>query len=205
MKKFVAICGISGVSLYILSAILGQVLNPGYDPMIRTISMLVYIGAPHKLLFDTLFIISNFLLLFFSVGLFVLLQKSLSVRIGSILLTIAAILQVILFAFLPVQSMYAKMSTVDRIHQNIVNITIVLLIVAIVFLGYGLFKFLNQKRYLVYSISTSILLFLVGLVTSHEVTSRSDFRGLWERIMIGIFLQWIVVTSIQIYNSKKHN
>lgn len=205
MKKFVAICGISGVSLYVLSAILGQVLNPGYDPMVRTISMLVYIGAPHKLIFDILFIISNFLLLSFSIGLFVLLQKSVSAKIGSVLLTIAAILQIVLFAFFPVQSMYAKMSTVDRIHQNIVNIAVILLIVAIVLLGYGLSKLLNQKRYIIYSLSTSLSLFLVGLVTSYEVASRSDFRGLWERIMIGIFLQWIVVTSIQIYNSKKHN
>jgi hypothetical protein len=202
-KRLVSVFGISGVVLYVLTALLGQLIVPGYNPTLRTISMLVYVGAPHKLLFDVLFIASNILLLFFAIGISSLLNRSLVAKIGAFLLSIAAILQIILFLFFPVQSIYDKMSSLDRIHQEIVNVTVVLLIISIIALGYGIFELVNARQYLVYSFTTAISLFVVGLITSHEISSRSEIRGLWERIMIGLFLQWIIATSIKIYHLKR--
>ena len=84
----------------------------------------------------------------------------------------------------------------DTMHIAFSGISVLLMLLA---MGFGAAAL--GKRFRVYSVATIMLLVVLGLLTSLdapklEANQPTPWLGIWERVMIGTFLVWVVVLAI---------
>src|SRR6185503_14229794 len=122
-----------------------------------------------------------------------------SLRIGGVLLIIYGLIG-ILWPFGPMHQrevLAAGGGTLsDTMHIVFTMITIPLMLLA---MGFGAAAF--GKRFRIYSIATILVLLAFGVLTGLDspgvqTNSPTPLLGVWERILIGVYLVWVVVLSI---------
>ena len=75
-QRFLPMCGVIAPVLFVLIAILGGAIRPGYSHMSDTVSELFSPGSPNKPLLDTLHTIYALLLVLFGIGMLRLVRGS---------------------------------------------------------------------------------------------------------------------------------
>ena len=73
--KMLSLCGIVAPVVYIVALVVGNVLDPSYSQMGKTVSELIQRGAPNRDLLNAIFVIYNILLIPFGIGLYLGLKK----------------------------------------------------------------------------------------------------------------------------------
>ena len=196
--KSLALCGILGPIIYILALVIGNILDPSYSQIGKTVSELIEQGAPNRDLLNSIFIVYNILLIPFALGMYYNLKKGWARNVIFIALVINGVLGVAWTLFFPLDVGGKSISMTGQLHL-IVGALVVPLIFALelsfwrsarkdsCWQGYGKF---------------SLIIFAITLVFGFTTVAfvNSDYRGLLERITTGSFLFWVDVLALRLYS-----
>lgn len=201
-KKIYTICGILAPILYLITVIIGGLLRPGYSHTSQAISELVEFQAPNKAFLDSLFLVYNIFMVIFGYGMFknVKIKGRSGIQIGTASLILLGILGLIMTMFFPMDPMNAEATFAGTMHMVLAGFMSLLSILTILFVGQG---FKNDPQFSVirtYSFVTALIVIVSGGVA----VSGGPYLGVYERITIGVFLQWIFFVALKLF-SRQNN
>ncbi|MFL5742766.1 MAG: DUF998 domain-containing protein [Flavisolibacter sp.] len=198
INKDLLACGILSSVLYVMMNIVGPMLYGNYRPVSQTVSELSAIGAPTRALWVALAALYTVLFLAFAWGVQQAGKTNRRLRITGNLLLVYGIIS-LAWPFAPMHQrevLAAGGETIsDSLHIALAMITVPLMLLAIGF-GAGAFG----KRFCIYSISSLVVLCFFGVLTGIDGPKISQnlptpWIGIWERILIAVFLLWISVLA----------
>jgi len=174
-------------------------LYDGFNSASQTVSELSAIDAPTRPLWVILGAFYTLLVTLFGWGVWLSAGNIRPLRTAGVLLIIYGLVG-ILWAFGPMhrrEVLAAGGGTLsDTMHIVFTMITIPLMLLA---MGFGAAAFGKQFR--IYSIASILILVAFGVLTGLDspgvqTNSPTPLLGVWERILIGVYLVWVVVLSI---------
>jgi hypothetical protein len=198
LRKTLLYCGIVAPVLYIITAIVGAALRPDYSHIVNAISELLSNGAPNKAVLDVVFNIYNALLLAFAIGGFIVLKNG--PRPCRIAMGVFIAIQVISFSWglFPMDPMGTEATFAGTMHNVLGGVVAFATIIMPILMGLGLRHLDGFSRYAVYSFITSAIIFVsapTGIILAGQ---GIHVFGLFERITIGSFEAWILVTALNL-------
>jgi hypothetical protein len=197
LEKLLLFCGILSSVLYVFANITCAIQYEGYNSMSQTVSELSAIEAPTRGLWVSMMIPFSLLVIAFALGLISTGSRNRPLRIAGILFLIDALIG---FFWPPMHQrevLAAGGGTwTDTLHVSFTFIHIPLVMVAIGFGGAALGKYFR-----LYSIITLATLVVAGVFTGMQSPNvqknlSTPSIGVWERIIIGVYMLWIVVLAI---------
>jgi len=209
LAKVLLFCGILSSLLYAAMLIFVPMQYEGYSSVTQTISELSAIGAPTRPLWVSLGIVYTLLIAAFGWGIRQSAGGNQSLQIAGGLLTAYGIIG-IAWVFVPMHQrevLAAGGGTMsDTMHLGMGMISSLFMIIS---MGFAAAAF--GKRFRFYTIATIAILLMFGALTgldkpNIEANLPTPLVGVWERIMLGIFMLWAVVFSIVLLRAeKKHS
>lgn len=206
-RKSLLICGIVSSLLYVAMNLFIPIWYDGYSSITQTVSELSAIDAPTRLLWVIPGFLYTLLTAAFGWGVWQSADGNRPLRIVGILLIIYGIVG-IGWPFAPMHQrevLAAGGGTMsDTMHIVYSMFSVAMMMGAI---GFGTVAF--GKGFRLYSIATIIILSFFGYLTSVdaprlEKNLLTPWLGVWERILIGIFLLWIVVLALKVLRLPAH-
>lgn len=197
MKKSFALFGIIAPLSYVLAVIIGGFLLDGYSHMYNSISELTASNVNKIPIIFILFAVYNLSIMIFGFGLYtdVKLSSTIKGRIASLLLIAVGVMGIAMLYFVQ-DPRNIPMSFGGKIHLALAGISSFLTMAVIILTGLC-FKDDNRlKKYALYSFISFGVVFISGGITGMSVANNSPFGGLFERITIGAFMQWIFVIAV---------
>ena len=199
-NKAFAICGIIAPILYLLTAIIGGALSPGYSHISETVSTLLVAGAPNKPLLNTLLITDYVLGILFPIGLHRGINEGKGSKVGPAFLIIVSVLSLFTI-FFPQDPGGEPVTFAGTVH--------VVLLIPMVILSLGAFlafwrRLKNDSLwsgYDRYSLVTFIIAVPLGVVSA--VSLDSPYLGLLQRLSVGVILQWGFVMANKLFRLSK--
>ncbi|OGF44709.1 MAG: hypothetical protein A2231_05135, partial [Candidatus Firestonebacteria bacterium RIFOXYA2_FULL_40_8] len=195
MKIVYAVAGILAPLVYTGFVLAGGFLRPDYAPLSHTISTLVQTDAPNKVILRAGFIFSNICLMLFGYGLFSISRNiRKKYRSWSGLALIGAGITGILIIIFPKDPENIRMTLTGFTHHFFIAILAVFVIVSTLFFEFGENHNKKLRNY-----SKISLYFMLGfaLVTVVAGLTGYYYAGLFERISIAAYLQWVLVIAIK--------
>ena len=196
-QKWFWYAGIAAVIVYIFAVIVGGLLYPGYSHISQDVSQLTSTHSPIRN-FMNIFFFYNILVALFGLGIYRLSSKKLS-RIGGALVITIGLLGLIISWF-PVNTRGTAITFTGVAHIVLVSI-ISLFTVATGFLLWFAYKKTELVQFAKISLLTGVGFLVTGPIAAIYVLS--PYAGLLERITIGIFLLWMMGTSILMLKRKR--
>lgn len=197
MRELYLISGILAPISYLLAVVVGGFLIEGYSHTYNSISELTASNVPKKPILFFLFALYNLSLSIFGIGMYVNLSSSSTKLPG-----IAAIMTIIV-GLLGIAMLYfvqdpreIKMSFNGKMHIIMAGISSVLTMVIIILFGINYKSNLGQSSLGVYSFITFAVIFVTGGIAGVSTAKNTKFGGLFERLTIGAFMQWILVVAL---------
>jgi hypothetical protein len=196
--KTLAFCGILAPIIYILALVIGNILDPSYSQIGKTVSELIEQAAPNRDLLNSIFIVYNILLIPFALGLYYNLKKGWARNVIFIALIINGVLGVAWTLFFPLDVGGKSTSMTGQLHL-IVGALVVPLIFALELSFWRSAR--KDNRWQGYG-KFSLVIFAITLVFGFTTVAfvNSDYRGLLERITTGSFLFWVEVLALRLYS-----
>lgn len=205
-RKFLLVCGILSSLLYIAMLIFVPMQYEGYSSINQTISELSAIGAPTRSLWVPLGIVYTLLIAAFGWGIRLSANQNRRLRIAGTLLAIYGVVG-IGWVFAPMhrrEVIAAGGATIsDTMHLVMGAVSNLFMMVSMGFAATAL-----GKRFRMYSIVTIISLLVFGILTGISAPDVNANRptplvGVWETIMLGVFLLWTAVLAIILLRKEK--
>jgi hypothetical protein len=204
-RKVLLICGILSSILYVAMCIFVPLQYEGYNSASYTISELSAIGAPTRTLWIWPGILYTLLVAAFGYGVWQSATENRWLRVAGVLFTAYGLIG-IAWAFAPMHQrevLAAGGDTLtDTMHIAMAAISSLLMVVSMGFAAATL-----GKGFRLYSIATILILLVFGILTSLETPKveadlPTPMVGVWERILIGVFLLWTIVLTIILLRKK---
>ncbi len=114
--KILALCGILAPIVYITALVVGNILDPSYSQIGKTVSELIQQGTPTRDLLNAIFIIYNILNIPFALGMFYGLRKGWARNLIFVALVINGILGVAWTLFFPLDIGGKSVSLTGQLH-----------------------------------------------------------------------------------------
>lgn len=203
LKKALLICGILSSLLYAAMNIFIPLLWEGYSFTSQTISELSAVDAPTRPVWVPLGIIYALLAAAFGWGVWKSAIGNRPLRIVGILLLSNGIISIFWPPMHQREVLAAGGGTMtDTLHIAFSMVTVLIFMLSI---GFGAAAF--GKRFGLYSIVTILVLTGFGTLTGLDAPRLqanlpTPWVGVWERIMIGIYMLWVVVLAIKLLREK---
>ncbi len=199
-QKLYAICGMLGPIVFNLIWIIAGFIQPGYDHIRNDVSSLMALGAPNKLLFDSMNIASFILEIIFFIGLIMVIKELNGSLSGPTILLAGKILGILVPIFFPLNYGGLPTGFTGMAHLIIVMITGFIALGGMVVMWRGLKKIDDWKVYSLYSLITFILtlVFTMWLV----FVTGSEVMGLVERFVIIINGQYTFVLALKTFKTS---
>ncbi len=196
--KLFALSGILAPVIYVLALVIGNILDPTYSQIGRTVSELIQRGAPNRDLLNALFVVYNLLIIPFAVGLYMSLKKGWTSGIVLASLVIIGLLGVAWTLFFPLDEGGQSVSLTGMLHLIVGGLVVPFTFAFQLAFWRNATKDERWKKYGTFSLVIFVITLVFGLITVAFV--NSDFRGLIERITIGSTLLWIEVLALRLYS-----
>jgi len=194
MKKY-SVTGISAVAIYSLTIIVGGILRPEYTLFVDPASRIFARGLPLSWLIVLFLVISNILIIYLAYG--ILRSSTIKlIRASMIFLIIASIVGCILFVFFPMDPWLGFRTAADIAHNNIVTVMVALIFISMLLLYLGSRNDKRWQKLSNYFLLTTVIYFLASATAGYCLHFLPSLTGTFESLWIIIFLQWIVVMSI---------
>lgn len=190
--------GIAAVVIYLTGITVGGMLYPGYSHITQDVSQLTSTESPIRSFMNLVFWPYNILVALYGYGLYIL-SHSRSARMGSAAIMAIGVLG-LLIAFFPINTRGTEITLVGIIHIVIVSI-VSLLTVLSGFLFYNGFKHTEFHSFAKISLLSGLTFLVTGPIAGFTVTS--PYAGLTERLPIGTFLIWILLSSLNLLAHQK--
>lgn len=206
-KKALLICGILSSLLYVGMNIFVPMLYEGYNSFTQTISELSAIGTPTRPLWVPFGIAYSLLIAFFGWGVWKSAAQNRPLRIAGCLLFIYGIIgQGWTFAPMHQRAVLAAGGETISDTLHILVMSPLSALFMMVSMGFAAAAF--GKRFRIYSILTILTLLIFGVLTGIDAPKvdanlPTPWLGVIERVMLGVFLLWVVVLAIILL--KKEN
>ncbi len=204
-NKFTFFIGILGVSLFVISSIMGGILIENYSITSQYISETYAIDTEYGKILRTFgYIPSGILLTIFCFHGYKYFQPSKLTKIGFYGMGIFYGLATVIVGIFPCDSGCNKDFIDPSISQIIHNLTGVLTYIfvpiSIILIGIGLKQLKNYNRLSIQAITYGIIsiLFIYLLISD----SNPGYIGLYQRVVETLFIIWIITCAIAI---KKQN
>lgn len=206
-RRILLSCGILSSILYITMLIFVPMQYEGYSSITQTISELSAIGAPTRPLWVPLGIVYTLLIAAFGWGIRKSAFQNRKLRMAGNLLFVYGIVG-IGWVFAPMhrrEVLAAGGGTIsDTMHLVMGAVSNLFMMVS---MGFAAFSF--GKRFRIYTIVTILALFGFGILTgmnAPEVNANlpTPWVGIWEIIMLVVFLLWTVVLAIMLLRREKN-
>ena len=204
-NKLTFYIGILGVSLFIVSSIVGGFLIENYSHTSQYISESYAIDTEYGMVLRSFgYIPSGILLTIFSFVGYKKFPKSNLTKLGFYGLGIFYGIATVIIGFFPCDSGCNKQfidPTISQVIHNLTGfLTYVFVPMSIVLIGLGLKKSpINKKlsiQAITYGIISSLFIYLLFSDTN------SEYIGLYQRIIETVFIIWIITCAIAIKNKK---
>lgn len=204
MRKNLYVIGIITPLLYIFTVILGGILWPGYSHVAQAISELSMDSAPNRVLMDGLFGIYGVLLLLFGTGFAFQWGKSVNKQLSAsgIVLVLCAI-SGLLMAFFRQDLIGAPLTFTGLMHLILAGVASLTTILAIFLASAGFHKMNDTAGLSKFSLVMGILILVSGGLTAASPTQFPAVFGILERITIGSFMLWLLVTSVALLGRER--
>jgi hypothetical protein len=199
-QKIYAICGILSPIVFNLIWIIAGFIQPGYDHIRNDVSSLMALGAPNKLLFDMMNIISVILDIIFLIGLVIVIKELNGSIVGPAILLSGKLLGILVPIFFPLNYGGLPTGFTGMAHLIIVMITGFIALGGMIVMWRVLRKIDEWKGYGLYSLITFILtlIFTMWLVFA----TGTEIMGLVERFVIIINNQYTFVLAIKTFRTS---
>lgn len=206
LRKVLILCGIIASLLYVAMLVIVPMQYEGYSIVNQTISELSAIGAPTRPLWVPLGIVYTLLIAAFGWGIRQSAGDNRRLLISGTLLAIYGIIG-IGWVFAPMhrrEVLAAGGGTIsDTMHLVMGAISNLFMMVS---MGFAAAAF--GKRFRFYTIATILTLLTFGILTGMNGPDVNANRptplvGVWEMIMLGVFLLWTVVLAIILLPGEK--
>ena len=202
LNKYMLTCGILSSPFYVFANIICAIRYEGYNSVSQTVSELSALDAPTRILWVSLMIVYTCLMIAFSLGV-IFASSNKFLRIVGILFLIDAIIGLFWPPMHRREVLAAGGGTLtDTMHIIFTFVHMPFVIAAI---GFGAAAF--GKSFRLYSVITLVILIGAGVLTgidSPKVQTNlpTPLIGMWERVIIGVYMLWIVVLAILLL--RKH-
>jgi hypothetical membrane protein len=198
LRKQLVYCGIAAPILYILTAVVGAAVRSDYSHIVNAISELLSNGAPNKAILDIVFNVYNALLLAFAIGAFSVLKNS--PRLSRSAMGILVGIQVLSFSwgFFPMDPLGTEATFAGTMHNVLGGIVAFATILMPLLMGLGFRHASDFRRYAVFSFVASAIIFVSGLTGVVLAGQGYLVFGLFERITIGAYEVWIIITAVNL-------
>jgi hypothetical protein len=198
-RKLLLICGIGSSVLYAAMNVFVAMAWEGYSSKTQTVSELSAVDAPTRALWVPLGIVYTLLVAAFGWGVRAIATANRSLRIAGSFLVAYGITGLAwpLFPMHLRKVLAAGGATwTDPMHIAFTSVTVLLMVLAMGFGAAGL-----GRPFRIYSIVTIVALFTFGVLTGREapgidVNGSTPWIGVYERIIIGVYLVWVAVLAI---------
>ena len=205
-NKFIFFIGILGVSLFVVSSIVGGFLIENYSFTSQLISETYAIDTEYGLVLRSLgYIPSGILLTIFAFSGFKKLPQSMLTKIGFYGLGVFYGIATVIVGFFPCDNGCNKQFIDPSISQVIHNLTGLLTYLfvpmSIILIGIGLKKSQTYNRLSIQGITYGILSILCIYLFFSD--PNSEYIGLYQRIVETIFIIWIITCAITIKNKNQ--
>lgn len=197
MLRKLSVLGIIAPILYLIHVILGGILWKGYNHITQPISDLTAAAAPNR---ETLMIFTNLsgiLGLIFIVSTFSYLRK-LHIKTINIFMIFALAVSIITlsYGFFPEDLPGTPMTFRGIMHLVVTGLIVPAAILSPLFAGLGFRKLHNFKKFSIYSIATSLIIFVSGAVSVIFIANNIPYLGVIERINIGSLELWNFIFAL---------
>jgi len=195
MKTYWLICGVLSSLFYVAMNAFIPLLYDGYSFQSHTVSELSAIGAPTRPVWVPLAFVYMFLFAAFGFGVLKSANGNRHLRT----------LAFIIFAYCawnfywpPMHQRGVEPSLTDTLHIVWASVTVILMMVM---MGFGAAAL--GAKFRVYTFGTMMLLMGFGFMTSLDAPKIPDnlptpLLGIWERILIALFMLWVIVLAIKL-------
>jgi hypothetical membrane protein len=204
--RLLMLCGLLAPVVYVAAVILGGILSPDYSHKSQAVSELIEAGAPNKGLLNPMFAVYNLLTGAFGLGLFLTVRASsqtegrLSGSLGALALVFEAMVGFVTI-FFPQDPRGAAPTFTGATHIVLAGLSSLATAVTILLMGVWFRKVPGLRGYGTYSLTTVVIIFITGGLAAWAVPTNNPFAGIFERLVIGAFLQWLVVIALKMYPS----
>jgi hypothetical protein len=195
-RKILLFCGIAAPILYVITVIVGAAVRNDYSHIVNAISELISNGAPNKALLDVIFNIYNALLLAFAIGGFIAVKNA--HRLCRVAMGIFIGIQILSFSwgFFPMDPLGSASTFAGTMHNVLGGVVALATIIMPLLMGLGLRRMGDYRGYVIFSFIVSVIIFVSGL--TGVILGGQGFLvfGFFERITIGTYEIWILVTAL---------
>lgn len=200
MRKFTLACGILAPLVYAATVIYGGAITPGYSHVAEAISSLVQAGAPLRWKIDPGFVVYNFLLLVFAIG---LVREFTAARrpgtlVGSALALIVVPVLSLLMYFFPQDPVGSTPTVAGGIHLALALGTAVMTMLTMVLTGAGARRYPPIQHLRWFAFANALFVFVTGGLSTAGMTLKWPFFGIIERMTIGGFELWVLVLALSL-------
>lgn len=191
-NKLFLMFGIVAPLVYLAHIIIGSILWKEYSNVLQPISDLTATNAPNQHLLTIYTTLFNLFTLIFSISAFIYLKK-LNIRLINISMLIFILLSIVsvLFIFFPEDMINTTLTYRGLIHYILTGLVVPTAILTPLLLGIGIRKINNLKSFSIYSIMTSIIIFISGFSSVLVMNCKIPIFGVIERINIGSLEIWV--------------
>ncbi|MEI8199145.1 MAG: DUF998 domain-containing protein [Eubacteriales bacterium] len=195
--------GAFGALLYALHVVLGGILWKGYNHIMQPISDLTATGAPDRVLLSRITLAYALCSITFAVCAYIYLRRSVPKVTRAGMITFFAMQLVSLsYGWFPQDMPGSAMTFAGTMHLVVTGLIVPLTICSPLLIGLGMRKLPRFRRFAIYSIITSIILFFAGGTTAMLFANKLPYFGLFERINIGSLQIWMLVFSLTLFLDK---
>ena len=204
VRKILLASGIGSSVLYVVMNVVAAMRYPGYDSVSQTVSELSAIGAPTRDLWVAAAMLYEILIVAFGIGVWMSARHRRRLQVVAGLLLAYGIFN---FWWPPMHQrevIAAGGGTLtDQLHLVWAGVAVLFMFLFIAFgaTGFG-------TRFRLYSIGTILVLLFFGALTFPSTDAiatgqPTPWVGVWERINIFMYLQWIAVLAIRLMREKR--
>lgn len=204
MKTLIFAAGILGAALFVIASILGGAQIEGYSIISQYISESYARGLPNTEFLRYMYIASGGLMSVFGCMAPSFAPKSTGIKVGFFLFAIFYGLGTVMTGFFPCDIGCdpdpAKASLSQFIHNTAGFFTYAIVPFCLMGIGFAVKKFIGATDFSKTSIFCGILAF--GFVVLLFANPSGPFIGLFQRIIEGSILFWVIYTSFYIRRTK---
>jgi hypothetical protein len=204
MRTVLLACGILSSLIYVAMNVFIPMQWEGYSIASQTVSELSAIEAPTRPLWVPLGVTYTLLVAAFGWGIWTSTRGNRPLRVAGVLLIAYGIFGLGWPPMHQRAALAAGGGTLsDTLHIVWSFVTVSLMLLA---MGFGAAGF--GKRFRLYSWTTIATLVVLGVLTGLDAPRiqtnlPTPLIGVWERIMIGLFLLWVVVLAVTLLRQRK--
>jgi hypothetical protein len=203
-RRILLVCGVFSSLLYVFATVFVALQWRDYSSASQTVSELSAIGAPTRSLWVSLAIPYTLLMAAFGYGVWMSADHNRPLRITGGVMVVYGVLGL----FWPPMHLREVLAAgggtlTDTMHIVFAMVTVLLMMLAI---GFGAAAVGTPFRR--YSIATMLILAACGAMTGVDAPRLqanlpTPWIGVWERINIAVFLFWIVMLAVTLWNPRE--